>query len=118
MTQIADLVVKTGGFYDRGRGNDTLSLLFSTLLSFRPRIGVRGDITFPCHSVLDTESGLWIPPTCHSVLDTESGIWIPACAGMTEEAGMTQTAGLVVKIPLEFYDTNRRFGRKNSLRIL
>jgi len=26
---------------------------------------------------------------------------------------MTQTAGLVVKIPLEFYDTNRRFGRKN-----
>jgi len=26
---------------------------------------------------------------------------------------MTQTAGLVVKIPLEFYDTNRRFERKN-----
>jgi len=37
-----------------------------------------------------------------------------AFAGMTEErTGMTQTAGLVVKIPLEFYDTNRRFGRKN-----
>jgi len=50
---------------------------------------------------------------CHSVLDTESGVWIPACAGMTEEEGMTQTAGLVVKIPLEFYDTNRRFERKN-----
>jgi len=35
--------------------------LFRTLLSFRPRIGVRGDITFPCHSALDAESGLWIP---------------------------------------------------------
>jgi len=39
----------------------------------------RGDITFPCHSVLDTESGVWIPACagmtlspCHSVLDTES----------------------------------------------
>jgi len=41
------------------------------------------------------------------VLDTESGVWIPACAGMT------QIADLVVKIPLEFCDTNRRFGRKN-----
>jgi len=29
---------------------------------------------------------------------------------------MTQTAGLVVKTG-GFYDTNRRFGRKNSLRI-
>jgi len=53
-------------------------------------------------------------PFCHSVLDAESGLWIPAFAGMTEKrAGMTQIADLVVKIPLEFYDTNRRFGRKN-----
>jgi len=37
---------------------------------------------------------------------------------MTEEEGMTQIADLVVKIPLKFYDTNRRFGRKNSLKIL
>jgi len=35
-------------------GNDTLSLLFRTLLSFRPR--VRHGVT-----LLDTESGVWIP---------------------------------------------------------
>jgi len=46
------------------------------------------------------------------VLDTESGVWIPAFARMTEEKVMTQIADLVVKIPLEFYDTNQRFGRK------